>query len=31
VKDVTAETRLTEAIKKVKRGSIIYTDKFKAL
>jgi len=30
VKDVTAETRLMEAIKKVKRGSIIYTDKFKA-
>jgi transposase len=30
VKDVTAETLLREAIKKVKRGSIIYTDKFKA-
>jgi transposase len=30
VKDVTAETRLMETIKKVKRGSIIYTDKFKA-
>jgi len=30
VKDVTAETRLIETIKKVKRSSIIYTDKFKA-
>jgi transposase len=30
VKDVTAETLLRETIKKVKRGSIIYTDKFKA-
>jgi transposase len=30
VKDVTAETRLMETIKKVKRGSIVYTDKFKA-
>jgi transposase len=30
VKDVTAETLLMETIKKVKRGSIIYTDKFKA-
>jgi transposase len=30
VKDVPAETRLMEAIKKVKRGSLIYTDKFKA-
>ena len=30
VRDVPVETRLMEAIKKVKRGSIIYTDKFKA-
>jgi transposase len=30
VKDVTAETLLREAIKKVKRGSTIYTDKFKS-
>jgi transposase len=30
VKGVTAETLLREEIKKVKRGSIIYTDKFKA-
>jgi transposase len=30
VKDVPAETKLMETIKKVKRGSIIYTDKFKA-
>jgi len=30
VKDVPAETRLMEAIKKVKRGSTIYTVKFKA-
>ena len=30
VKDVPAETRLMETIKKVKRGSTIYTDKFKA-
>jgi len=30
VKDVKAETKLMEAIKKVKRGSIIYTDKVKA-
>jgi transposase len=30
VKDVTAETLLREMIKKVKRESIIYTDKFKA-
>ena len=30
VKDVTAETRLMGTIKKVKRGSVIYTDKFKA-
>jgi len=30
VKDVTAETLLRETIKKVKRESIIYTDKFKS-
>jgi transposase len=30
VKDVSAETLLTEIIKKVKRGSLIYTDKFKS-
>jgi hypothetical protein len=30
VKDVPTETRLKEAIKKVKRGSIMHTDKFKA-
>jgi len=30
VKDVSAETLLKETIKKVKRGSIIYTDKFKS-
>jgi len=30
VKDVTAETLLRETIKKVKRESIIYTDKVKA-
>jgi transposase len=30
VKDVSAETLLRETIKKVKRGSLIYTDKFKS-
>lgn len=30
VKDVTAETLLTLAIKKVKRGSIIYTDRYRS-
>ena len=30
VKDVKAETLLKETIKKVKRGSLIYTDKFKS-
>jgi transposase len=30
VKDVKAETKLMERIKKVKKGSIIHTDKFKA-
>jgi len=30
VKDVKAQTILKEAIKKVKRGSLIYTDKFKS-
>jgi len=30
VKDVSAETLLVETIKKVKRGSLIYTDKFKS-
>ena len=30
VKDVTAETILKEMIRKVKRGSLIYTDKFKS-
>jgi transposase len=29
-KDVSAETLLRETIKKVKRGSLIYTDKFKS-
>ena len=28
-KDVSAETLLRETIKKVRRGSLIYTDKFK--
>ncbi len=30
VKDVKAETLLRETIRKVKRGSLIYTDKFKS-
>jgi transposase len=30
VKDVSAETLLRETIKKVKRGSLIYTDKFRS-
>lgn len=30
VKDVTTESLLKKAIKKVKRGSLIYTDKFKS-
>jgi transposase len=30
VKDLSAETLLRETIKKVKRGSLIYTDKFKS-
>jgi hypothetical protein len=30
VKDVTAETLLKESIRKVKRGSLIYTDMFKS-
>ncbi len=30
VRDVKAETLLREAIKKVKRGSLIYTDKYKS-
>ncbi len=30
VEDVKAETLLKETIKKVKRGSLIYTDKFKS-
>jgi transposase len=30
VKDVSAEILLRETIKKVKRGSLIYTDKFKS-
>ena len=30
VKDVCCETLLREMIKKVKRGSLIYTDKFKS-
>ena len=29
VKDVKAETLLKETIKKVKRGSLIYTDKYR--
>ena len=30
VKDVSCETLLRETIKKVKRGSLIYTDKFRS-
>jgi transposase len=30
VKDVSAESILRSAIKKVKRGSIIYTDRFRS-
>jgi transposase len=30
VKDASAETLLRETIKKAKRGSLIYTDKFKS-
>jgi len=30
VKDVTAESLLKESIRKVKRGSLIYTDMFKS-
>lgn len=30
VKNVTAETLLTETVKKVKRGSLVYTDKWKS-